>query len=142
MQPSPITGRAGKSRNPVTVWLLWPLLTLGIYSFVWYYKINRETRDLGVTVNPGMSVLAITLGALIIVPPFVSFYQTGDRIAQAQRAAGIPATCNPLAGLLLTVFLFGSGTVYYQAELNKMWTHFDSPPEGSAIPLVSPPSVV
>ncbi|MBV9095118.1 MAG: DUF4234 domain-containing protein, partial [Streptosporangiaceae bacterium] len=34
-------GRAGKTRNIFLVWLVWPLITLGIYSLVWYYKINR-----------------------------------------------------------------------------------------------------
>ncbi len=135
MQPSPVTGRAGKRRNPVTVWLLWPLLTLGIYALVWYYKVNRETQDLGVSASPGASVLAVTLGALLVVPPIVSFYQTGDRIAQAQRAARAPVTCNPVVGLLLTIFLFGSGTLYYQAELNKIWDFYGNPPDGSPVPL-------
>ena len=137
MHPAPATGRAGKRRNPVLVWLLWPLLTLGIYHLVWYYKVNRETRDLGVPASPGVSVIAITLGAFIIVPSFVSYYQTGDRIAQAQRVAGVPVTCAPVVGLLLMVFLFGSGTLYYQAEMNKIWSHFNNPQEGSSIPLAS-----
>ena len=39
-------GRAGKTRNIFLVWFVWPLITLGIYFFVWYYKVNREARDL------------------------------------------------------------------------------------------------
>jgi len=124
----------------VTIWLLWPVLTLGIYHLVWYYKINRETRDLGVIANPGVSVLAITLGALLLVPPFASYYQTGDRIAQAQRAAGMTPTCSPVIGLLLTVFLFGSGALYYQAEMNKIWDRFGNQAEGTIISLASGPS--
>jgi hypothetical protein len=133
-------GRAGKHRNPVTVWLLWPLLTLGIYWLVWYYKINREARRLGIRVSPFASLLAVTLGAFIIIPPFVSLYQTGDRIARMQRAAGLTATCSPVAGFLLMVFLFGSGTLYYQAELDKIWDHYGNPPKGSAIPLAAMPA--
>ncbi len=98
MAISPVAGRAGKRRNPVIVWLLLPIVTLGIYAWVWYYKVNRETRDLGVTVSPGISLLAITLGSFILVPPFVSFFKTGERIAQAQRSAGVAATCNPVVG--------------------------------------------
>ncbi|MBJ7352444.1 MAG: DUF4234 domain-containing protein, partial [Rhodococcus sp.] len=30
-------GSAMKRRNPVVVWILLPLITLGIYHFVWYY---------------------------------------------------------------------------------------------------------
>jgi len=132
-------GRAGKHRNPVTVWLLWPLLTLGIYWLIWYYKINREARRLGIRESPFASLLAVTLGAIVIVPPFVSLYQTGDRIARMQRAAGLTPTCSPVAGFLLMVFLFGSGTVYYQAELDKIWDHYGNPPKGSAIPLAALP---
>jgi hypothetical protein len=33
-----------KRRNPAAVWLGLPLITLGIYSLVWWYKINDEAR--------------------------------------------------------------------------------------------------
>lgn len=132
MAPSPVTGLAGKRRNPVAVWLLAPI-TLGIYGLVWYYKINREARDMGVESNPGTSLLAITLGAFIIVPPFVSIFKTGERIAASQRAAGIAPTCNPVVGLLLWLFVFGTGTLYYQSEMNKIWDHYGVPQEGSAV---------
>src|SRR5438309_5240404 len=33
-----------KRRHPVGVWLGMPLITLFIYYFVWYYKINNEAR--------------------------------------------------------------------------------------------------
>jgi Domain of unknown function (DUF4234) len=131
------TGRAGRRRNPLAIWILLPFITLGIYSLVWYYKVNRETRDLGVEANPGVSLLAVTLGALILIPPFVSMFKSGERIAQAQRAAGVAATCSPAIGLLLWMFLFGSGTLYYQSELNKIWDHYGNPPEGSPIPIAS-----
>lgn len=134
MAHSPATGLAGKPRNPVAVWLLAPL-TLGIYGLVWYYKANRETRDLGITVDPAVSVLAITFGAFILVPPFVSIYRTGERIAQAQRVTGVPPTCNPLVGLLLWIFVFGTGTLYYQSELNKIWGRYGNPLAGSPIPV-------
>jgi hypothetical protein len=137
MAISPVAGRAGKRRNPVIVWLLLPIVTLGIYAWVWYYKVNREARDLGVTVSPGISLLAITLGWFILVPPFVSIFKTGERIAQAQRSAGVAATCNPVVGLLLWAFLFGSGTLYYQAELNKIWDYYGNPPEGSPIAIAA-----
>jgi hypothetical protein len=134
MAPSPVTGLAGKRRNPVAVWLLAPI-TLGIYGLVWYYKINREARDMGVESNPGTSLLAITLGAFIIVPPFVSIFKTGERIAASQRAAGIAPTCNPVVGLLLWLFVFGTGTLYYQSEMNKIWDYYGVPQEGSAVPV-------
>ena len=38
-------GPHGMTRWPIAVWLLLPLVTLGIYFLVWHYKINRELRD-------------------------------------------------------------------------------------------------
>ena len=91
-----MTGRAGKTRNIWLTWLVWPFLTLGIYHFVWWYKINREARefDENIAVEPVLSLLAITGGWIIIVPPYVSIYRTGERIARCRktRAWSAPAT--------------------------------------------------
>lgn len=131
-----MTGRTGKIRNIFAVWLLLPFITFGIYRLVWYYKINREARDLDkrIVVNPGMAVVAITFGAFIIVPPFVSIYNTGQRIGQMQAAAGLPSTCNGVLGLI-AAFVAGLDALYYQAELNKIWVHLGSLPEGTEITL-------
>jgi Domain of unknown function (DUF4234) len=111
-----------KRRNIILTWLVWPLITLGIYHLVWWYKINREARDAGIEVSPGISVLALLLGWLIIVPPFVSIYRTGTRIAQMQRRAGMEPSCNGLIGLILSFFA-GLHALYYQYELNRIWDH-------------------
>ncbi|WP_432096372.1 DUF4234 domain-containing protein [Streptomyces sp. bgisy100] len=131
-----MTGRAGKYRNIFLVWLVWPLITLGIYHLVWYYKVNRESRDLDrrIEVDPVVSVLAVTLGALLIVPPFVSVYKTGTRIARMQQAAGMQPTCSPLIGLLLT-FALSLHSLYYQHELNQIWERYGYPAEGQEVPL-------
>ncbi|MEV6212306.1 DUF4234 domain-containing protein [Kitasatospora sp. NPDC051914] len=112
----------GKNRNIFLVWLVWPLLTLGVYHFVWWYKINREVGDFDdqIDVNPTMSVIAILFGWIIIVPPFVSIYNTGQRIATMQRDTDLTPTCNPWLGLLLS-FFFGLHALYYQSELNAFW---------------------
>jgi len=125
--------RTGKTRDPWGVWLLL-LVTLGIYGLVWYYKVNRETKDYEprVFVNPGMAVVAITLGAFIIVPPFVSIYNTGRRIALAQEGAGAQVTCVPVIGLLLS-FLWSTHTVYYQSQINKVWDVYGNPPEFTTV---------
>ena len=77
-------GATAKIRNP---WLvaLFSLITIGIYYLFWYYFVNREMADYGeankidIGLSPGMSVVAITIGSLIIVPPFVSIFHTGTR---------------------------------------------------------------
>jgi hypothetical protein len=110
----------GKRRNPFLVWLVWPVLTLGIYHFVWWYKINREARDSGVEVDPVLALLAILIGWIIVVPPFISIYRTGERIAQMQTKALEGPSSNGWIGLILS-FVFGLHTLYYQIELNRIW---------------------
>lgn len=110
-----------KHRNPWLVWLVWPLITLGIYHLVWYYKIHREMRDL--TRDPQAPVagpmLVILLLSWTVIGPLISYFRTGNRIRQAQTAATGRATCNPWVGLILC-FVFGLQIVYYQYELNKI----------------------
>lgn len=131
-----MTGRAGKTRNIWLTWLVWPLLTLGIYHFVWWYKINREARDFdeNIAVEPVLSLLAITVGWLIIVPPYVSIYRTGSRIGQMQEDAGMERSCNGWIGLVLSFFI-SLHSLYYQYELNRIWTRLGQPQEGSLVAL-------
>lgn len=103
------------------MWLLLPLITLGFYGWYWYPKINAELREASsrVEVSPFLAWLAVVPGALLILPPFISMYNTGKRIAIAQADAGIGSSCSPLIGVLL-MFVFGLNTLYYQSELNKL----------------------
>ena len=84
-----VHGATVKIRNPFLVFV-WALVTFGIYYVVWDYKVNRELRDAaGIAVSPFVALLAVTIGWVIVVPPFVSWYRTFERIQQAQRAAGV-----------------------------------------------------
>ncbi|MEY9891445.1 putative membrane protein [Catenulispora sp. MAP12-49] len=135
-----MNGRVGKHRNILLVWFVWPLITLGIYHLVWYYKINREAKDFDrrIEVSPAVAVCAILFGWIIIVPPFISVYRTGGRIAAMQRAAGLPGSCSGLIGLIL-VFFAGLQSLYYQHELNRIWKHYGDPEEGTVVPLAVAP---
>ncbi|MFD5318144.1 DUF4234 domain-containing protein [Streptomyces sp. NPDC127098] len=130
-------GAAGfmmKERNPVAALLL-PLVTFGIYALVWYYKINKEMGqfDRRRPASPGTSLLAITLGAILIVPPFLSIWNTVKRIAETQRVAGLQPSASPAVGLLLG--LLGFYALYCQLELNKVTKHYGSPPQNTQVPL-------
>jgi hypothetical protein len=113
-----------KVRNPFGVFVL-AIVTLGIYYLVWYYKVNRELRDAaGIDVSPIVALLAITVGWVIIVPPFVSWYRTFQRIQQAQQQAGLTSEANPILGFILYVialFVLPFELLYAQDELNKLW---------------------
>ena len=86
-----IEGQEFKQRNIWAVWIGLPLITLGIYSLVWYFKINDEARRYlrDESIRPGISVLAVTLGALVIVPAFVSIWNTANCIQRMQQNAGV-----------------------------------------------------
>ena len=121
------TEARAKLRNPLGVVGL-SIITIGIYYIFWWYFINREMRDFGrakgtdLGQNPGNSVLAITLGALIIVPAIVTLWTTCDRIQRSQETAGVE---RPAAGPIIFILLLLIGPVgiwYAQSELNKAWT--------------------
>jgi Domain of unknown function (DUF4234) len=141
--PAPVSGRttpaypgtaferrAGKTRNPWGVWLLY-LVTVGIYGLYWYYKLNEETRDYeqSIKVDPTLSLLAILL---CVIPAIVSIINTGSRIQQAQKAAGASERCSGALGLLLAI-VGGFHHVYYQSQINKVWDRYGNPPENTRL---------
>ena len=114
-----------KIRSPWAAALL-PIVTLGIYHLVWWYRINRELRDLGqakgydLGQNPTNSLLALFPGAFIIVPPLVSYYRGTKRVQGASRIAGK----DPLNGwiaLILYLVLAPAFWAYIQVSLNDVW---------------------
>ncbi len=119
----------GKTRNPWGVWLLG--LTI-IYPYIWYFKINKELRDFSETIDvqPGMAVVAITLGSVLIgIPPLVSWVHTSGRIQRAQKLAGSTKRCSALISIVTLTF----GMVYIQSQLNKVWDQYGNPPLGTPI---------
>jgi hypothetical protein len=137
------TPATAKIRSPWAAALL-PIITRGIYYLVWYYKINREMRDLGRARNtdelgesPGTSLLAITLGALIIVPAIVSVVRTAQRIQKAERLVGIEQLLSGWLSLVLYILITPAFWAYQQSELNKVWRSAGEPPRvevGEATP--------
>src|SRR5438045_1253713 len=118
-----IANGTAKLRSPWGIFFL-ALVTLGIYYLVWYYKINRELRDFGIGTSPLTSLVAISIGGLIVVPPFVSIWNTLGRIAEAERRAGVPDPISQGLGLVLYViafFLLPVELPYMQAHLNRAW---------------------
>ena len=86
------TEREVKVRNPWAVALL-PIITLGIYHLVWWYKINKEMKaygeakgyDLGQ--NPTNSLLALFPGGLIIIPALITYWNGTKRVRAPRRSA-------------------------------------------------------
>ena len=143
-----------KVRSPVWV-IVWTFFSLGIYGIYWWYQVNREMRDLGRASNdyelgdsPATSAIAVSLGALVIVPFFVSIYNGTNRVKAAQRLAGVPEQQQMNGWIVVTLMVlivvtgipFAVG--YFQSELNKVWENeaiADQPTELIGPPAPPPP---
>ena len=137
-----IGGQEFKKRSPLGVWGL-SIITIYIYYFVWYYKINDEARRyLGdESIKPGIALLAVTLGSLLIVPHFVSIYRTGERIQRMQQRAGVQQQISPVLGIVASLF-FILHIPYMQEALNKIWTLYQVPAQGTPQPGIAPPGTL
>jgi hypothetical protein len=146
------TATVGKTRRPWVVATLC-VVTLGVYGWVWYYTVNREMREFGsargdrqlAESKPVRSVLAVTVGGLLVLPPFISFVRTTGRLQDVESLAfDTPRSRAGLIGLMLSSKLLsdaalvrGVGFVFalagaigiglafgaIQARLNRAWGH-------------------
>jgi hypothetical protein len=145
------SGARAKVRDEGLV-VLWSILTLSIYVYVWYYRINREMRDFGrshgdeklANSNPTLSILAVTLGGLVIVPALVSYWNTTGRIRRMQRACNVTPTEGWVIAVLYVAgfFLFLPLIAippYVQSGLNKVWRLYPAA-EGSEVELTDAPA--
>ena len=127
-----------KVRNPWAVALL-PIVTLGIYHFVWWYKINKELKaygeargyDLGQ--NPTNSLLALIPCFLIIVPPLVSYWRGTKRVHGAAKITGREPV-NGWIVLVLYLLLAPGMWFYLQSSLNEVWEQEAEPLPGQEAP--------
>ncbi len=114
-----------KIRSPWAVALL-PIITLGIYHLVWWYRINRELRDYGkakgydLGQNPTNSVLALFPGGIIIVPALITYWRGTKRVMGASRLSG-QEPLNGWIAILLYVLLAPALWAYIQVSLNNIW---------------------
>jgi Domain of unknown function (DUF4234) len=126
-----------KVRNPWAVALL-PLITLGIYHLVWWYRINRELRDYGqakgedLGQSPTSSLLALFPGAIIIIPALVTYWRGTKRAMAACRLAGQEPP-NGWIAIILYLILAPAFWAYIQVSLNNVW-------EAEATPLAGEPA--
>jgi membrane protease YdiL (CAAX protease family) len=157
-----LTSPPGKLRNPVLV-VVFSVITLGIYYVYWWYQINREMVDLGRYYNADrlgdnafLSLLAVFPGSLVLIPAYVSLYNTVKRVQRAQEVTAGQVTLNGMIILWLIIasfFIFITALIvpgYIQGELNKAWiavgagTQAGLPPQTAApqapAPAAPPPA--
>ena len=79
--------------------------------------VGKIRNPLGVV---GLTI--VTLGAFIIVPPFVSIYNACKRLNAAERLTGAPEGMEPGLLFLLWIFISPIGLYLYQSNMNKVLT--------------------
>lgn len=130
-----------KVRSPWAVALL-PFVTFGIYSIVWWYKVNKEMKaygeakgyDLGQ--NPTNSALALFPGGIIVIPALITFWNGTKRVQGASKLAG-KEPINGWIVLLLYLFISPGMFAYMQVALNHVWETEADPLPGQPAPPVS-----
>jgi hypothetical protein len=127
-----------KVRNPWAVALL-PIITLGIYHLVWWYRINKELKEYGeakgydLGQNPTNSVLALFPGGLIIVPALITYWRGTKRVMGAAKLGG-KEPVNGWIALLLYLFIAPGMWAYLQVSLNHLWEAEAEPLPGQEAP--------
>ncbi|HEV8564591.1 MAG TPA: DUF4234 domain-containing protein [Actinomycetota bacterium] len=139
-----IEGQQYVKRNPLGVLGL-SIITIAIYFFYWYYKINDELRrfEHDETISPVRSLMAMIFGWLIIVPPFIAMYNTAKHVRSAEQRVGIQQQLEPaITIVIMLVFSIANG-IYIQEHLNRMWDRAAATPPpvpgDSLPPMPSPP---
>jgi hypothetical protein len=135
-----------KLRSPWAVALL-PFITLGIYHLVWWYRVNRELRDVGhargvdLGHSPTSSLLALFPGALIIIPPFVSYWRGTKRVIGVARLTGTEPV-NGWIALILFIVIQPAYWAYVQSSLNQAWRAAAREPTDTPVQAAPPPPVM
>ena len=102
--------------NPWIVLVL-SLLTCGAFGVYWHYNANHRLRSWGEEVRPALSALAVSWGALILIPWLVSCVTTTERVAHAARARGVS---EPSIGASLALLPVWGYAPYLQTYINRI----------------------
>lgn len=117
-----IEGRSYLKRNPLGVLGL-TIITFGIYGLYWFYKVNEEilgyTGDQ--TISPSRSLLAVVPGFLLIVPPFIAYYNTANHVLDMQQRRGMSTQMSPALAVILALVVWIGMAAYVQEHLNRVW---------------------
>jgi pSer/pThr/pTyr-binding forkhead associated (FHA) protein len=133
-QPAPPMGQPGgpmvpggytaasplKTRESVVEWLLCAFVPF--YSLFWIHRASKEMQSWSggrIDYSAGATISALTIGAMILVPPFVAIFSFGGRVRRAQELAGIQPTASGI-GFFGRLLLLGYGYKWMQDQLNEI----------------------
>jgi len=98
-------------------WGLWWLtgITLAVYYFIWYGRINRE---LCAVLNKDVPTDGRWWAQLIPIYNLIGLARTADRVNAAHAAVGSPTRVGSFMTWFLAPAWFGSQTRYLQRRIN------------------------
>lgn len=138
-----IEGQSYLKRNPLGVLGL-AVITLGIYGLYWFYKVNEEilryTKD--DTISPSRSLLAVIPGFLLIVPPFIAYYNTANHVLEMEQRRGVASQISPALVVVIALVIWFGMPAYVQEHLNRVWESASMPSTGSGAGTPPPPPPV
>ena len=118
-QPAPVVTTPVRS---IALCIILSIVTCGIYSLIWFYQLNEDTRNLTKNYEGQTSGIALLL-AMVTCGIYQLFwmYKQGEKIDRYKASFGVPGGSNGILYLVLS--LFGLSIVsmaLMQDELNKM----------------------
>ena len=145
-----IEGQPFLKRQPLGVLGL-SFITLGIYFFYWYYKVNEEIQrfEHDESISPARSLMAILFGWIIIVPPFIAMYNTAKHVRTIEERQSMPSQLEPALVIIIMLLFSIANGLYIQEHLNRIWDRSAgaaaAPPESlpgdpGTTPMPGPPS--
>ena len=117
-----IEGQPFLKRQPLGVLGL-SFITLGIYFFYWYYKVNEEIQrfEHDESISPVRSLMAILFGWIIIVPPFIAMYNTAKHVRTIEERLSMPSQLEPALVIIIMLLFSIANGLYIQEHLNRIW---------------------
>jgi hypothetical protein len=115
-------GGAGgiETRDSTTVWLLCALVPF--YALYHFHRVNKELVAWSggkIDYNATSSLLALTIGGMVIIPPFIALSSFTGRVRHAQQLAGVEQQAS-FGGFFLRLLLFSYGWKWLQDQLNEL----------------------
>lgn len=117
------SGGAIKTRDSIVEWLLSAFVPF--YSLYWLHRASKEMQEWSggrIDYNATSTLLALTVGWIVIVPGFVALASFQGRVREAQRMAGVEQKAS-FGKFFLFLLLFGYGYKWSQDQFNEIAPH-------------------
>jgi hypothetical protein len=109
-----------ETRDPTTTWLLCAFVPF--YALIHFHRVNKELVAWSrgqIDYNATSSLLALTIGAYVLVPPFIALSSFTGRVRHAQQMAGLEPRAS-FGGFFGRLLLLSYGWKWLQEQINEI----------------------